>query len=175
MDAFPSHVIGGTTVPGRILPCAAATVVVVVAGACAGSAPTSAPPTTGAISSVAASAPASTSSAATGVAALYGSYTATIPSGVNAAPGDWSLDIATSGWTYTHPEGHRFTPGIVTELTANEVVLSPDRGCPVQAGTPTEGRYRWTLAGTSLKFDVISDSCQDRVDTLTSSVWARSP
>lgn len=128
---------------------------IVVAGACSSSAPSSAPPTAG-------------------VALPQGTYTATIPSGVNAAPGKWKLAVTASGLMYTHPEGHSFSPGLVEEITATEIVLAPDPGCPVQEGTPTSGRYHWSVEGTSLTFEVISDSCQDRIDTLTSSEWSLS-
>lgn len=161
----------------RVLACAAAAIVIAAASGC-GSAPSGASPTAGAVPSAPGAAPASSPSPAGSVvpgAPLYGSYTATVPSGLNAAPGKWSLTVAASEVTFTHPDGHRFVPGLVKKLTANEIVLSPDLGCPVQAGTPTEGRYRWTVDGTSLTLAVISDSCQDRIDTLTSSVWTRSP
>jgi hypothetical protein len=105
---------------------------------------------------------------------LYGTYTATIPSGVNASPGDWTLTIAASGVVFTRPDFQRFNPGAIKEISANEIVLAPDMGCSVQAGTATDGRYRWTVDGTSLTLSVVSDSCQDRVDTLTSSKWSRS-
>jgi hypothetical protein len=119
----------------------------------------------------------STSSAVAGVdpgAPLHGTWVATIPSGVNAAPGEWKLTVAAGGWTFTHPDGHTFSPGAVKEVTASEIVLAADPECPVEAGTPTDGRYRWNVDGTSLTLKVTSDSCQDRIDTLTSDTWSLS-
>ena len=144
----------------------------VVAAGCS----TSEPSSTGPLPPASAAATASpASSAGAPAATLDGTYTATIPSGVNAAPGTWKLTISAGGWMFRHPDGHTFSPGAVTEITATEVVLAPDTGCPVQAGTPTEGRYRWSLEATTLTFEVESDSCQDRIDTLTSSEWSLSP
>ena len=101
-----------------------------------------------------------------------GTYTATIPSGVNAAPGEWTLTVTTNGLGFTHPYGHRFSAGSIEEISATEIVLAPDPECPVQEGTPTNGRYRWSVEGALLTFEVISDSCRDRIDTLTSSEWS---
>ena len=151
--------------------------VIAVAGACASSAPPSAPATTGVVPSASEAATVSTSPASSAVdsgAPIYGTYTATIPSGVNAAPGKWKLTVDGGGLTFTHPDGHSFSPGSVKAITANEIVIAPDPGCPVQEGAPTDGRYRWSLEGTSLTLEVISDSCQDRIDTLTSSEWSLS-
>jgi hypothetical protein len=92
---------------------------------------------------------------------------------VNAAPGEWTLTVDAGGWTFTHPDGHSFSPGAVKEVTAAEVILAADPKCPVQVGTPTDGRYRWSVDGRSLTLEVISDSCQDRIDTLTSDSWSR--
>ena len=141
--------------------------VMAIAGGCSTSAPSSAAPTAG-------DQPASLSSAARApdLALLpQGTYTATIPSGVNAAPGEWMLTVAADGLRFTHPDGHGFSPGSVENLSATEIVLAPDPGCPVQEGTPTSGRYRWSVEGASLTLEVLSDSCQDRIDTLTSSEW----
>ena len=124
-----------------------------MAAACSSSAPPSASPTVG-------------------VVLPNGTYTATIPPGVNAAPGEWKLTITATGMTYTHPEGHRFSPGAIEEISANEVVFAPDPQCPVPQGTATTGRYGWSAEGSSLRFAAISDSCQDRIDTLTSSEWS---
>ena len=151
--------------------------VIAIASACASSAPSSARSTTGAVLSTSGAATASPSSAAAGVdpgARLHGTYIATIPSGVNASPGVWKLTLAASGVTFRRPDGQSFSPGAVKEITANEIVLAADPGCPVQEGAPTDGRYRWTVDGTSLTLAVISDSCQDRIDTLTSSEWTLS-
>ena len=106
---------------------------------------------------------------------LYGTYTATIPSGVNAAPGAWKLTVTASGVNFTRPDGQSFSPGAIEELSANEIVLAPDPGCPTQEGTPTEGRYLWNRNGDALTLEVVSDSCQDRIDTLTSSEWSLNP
>lgn len=116
---------------------------------------------------------ASQRSLASGPAALlFGTYGATIPSGVNASPGKWTLTVAADKVVFTRPDGQSFSPGAVEEISANELVLAPDPGCTVQQGTPTEGRYRWTLKGEALRFEVVSDSCQDRIDTLTSREWS---
>jgi hypothetical protein len=106
---------------------------------------------------------------------LYGTYTATIPAGVNAEPGTWRLTIGQFGVSFTRPDGQSFSPGTLEELTANEMVLGPDPGCPTQEGTPTEGRYRWSLEGEVLRLETVSDSCQDRIDTLTSDEWSLNP
>ncbi len=107
-------------------------------------------------------------------APLHGTYSATIPSGVNASPGEWKLTIDAGGATFTRPDGESFSPGSVKEITATEIVFAPDPGCPVQEDTPTDGRYRWSVEGTTLTVEVISDSCQDRIDTLTTSEWSLS-
>ncbi len=102
----------------------------------------------------------------------FGTYTATIPSGLNAAPGEWKLSVTATGMMFTHPDGHSFSPGSVEDVSATEVVFAPDPGCPVQEGTPTSGRYHWSVEGTSLAFEAIANSCQDRIDTLASSEWS---
>ena len=180
----------------RILAPAAIAFLVAVAIACTSTAP-SASPTTAATSasaaasvstsaSAAASASASASAAASVSASqsplpsgpgalLYGTYTATIPSGLNASPGKWTLTVAADEVLFTRPDGQSFSPGGVEELTANEIVLAPDPGCTVQQGTPTEGRYRWSLKGDALRLEVVSDSCLDRIDTLTTSEWSLKP
>ena len=160
----------------RTLALAAIASLVVSATACTSTAP-SASPTTGAAASTAAAASVSPSRSPlpSGPALLYGTYSATIPSGVNASPGEWTLTVAAGGVTFTRPDGQRFSPGAVEELTADEIVLAPDPGCPVQPGTPTAGRYRWSLEGEALKLEVVSDSCRDRIDTLTTSEWSLKP
>ena len=102
----------------------------------------------------------------------YGSYSATIPAGVNADPGNWTLVIGPSEIRFYRPNGQTFTPGTLDEVTETEIVLSPDPGCTVQQGTATEGRYRWSREGDTLILEVVSDLCQDRIDTLTSSEWS---
>ena len=154
----------------RGLTLAALVSIVAITSACSTSAPSSAAPTAG-------DQPASPSPAARAnpLALLpQGTFTATIPSGVNAAPGEWKLSVSADGLWFTHPDGHGFRPGSVEELTATDLVLTPDPACPVQEGTPTSGHYRWSVEGTSLTLEVISDSCQDRIDTLTSDVWSLS-
>lgn len=116
----------------------------------------------------------------TGVAAgdpavLYGTYTASIPAGVNAPPGSWGLTVTPDEVTFTRPDGRSFSPGTLVELTATEIVLGPDPDCPVQEGPATEGRYLWSRDGDTLTLEVVSDSCQDRIDTFTSSTWSVSP
>ncbi|MET0888207.1 MAG: hypothetical protein ABWX92_17350 [Mycetocola sp.] len=161
----------------RILAWAAVAFLVAVVAACTSSTGPSASPTTSAATS--ASAPASESASrspiATGSAALYGRYIATIPPGVNAQPGKWTLAVSESGVTFSGPGGQSFSPGAVEELTSNEFVLAPDPGCPVQEGTPTEGRYRWSREGDALMLEVVADSCQDRIDTFTTSEWSLIP
>ena len=137
--------------PVRVLSVAVLVCVIAVAGGCSSAPRSSATPTA--------------------VAIPHGTYTATIPSGVNAAPGEWKLTVAAGGITYTHPEGHGFSPGSIEEISATEIVFAADPTCPVQEGTPTTGRYGWSAERTSLTFVLISDSCQDRIDTLTSSAW----
>ena len=108
-------------------------------------------------------------------ALLFGTWTATIPAGVNASPGTWTLTVSAAGVNFTRPDGQGFSPGALLELTASEMELAADAGCPAQTGTPTAGRYRWTRDGDALTFEVVSDSCQDRIDTLTTSEWSRQP
>jgi hypothetical protein len=83
--------------------------------------------------------------------------------------------VSAGAVSLTRPDGQSFSPGAVEELTANEIVVSPDPACPTQEGTPTEGRYRWSREGDTLRLEVVSDSCQDRIDTLTSSEWSVNP
>jgi hypothetical protein len=158
-------------VPRRSFAFAAMASVMVIAIGCSGSTPSS----SGVLSSASEPATASPASSAGAPGTdLEGTYTATIPSGVNAAPGTWRLSMAAGGWMFTHPDGNTFSPGSVVEITADEVVLAADPGCPGQAGTATEGSYRWSIEGTSLTFELVSDSCRDRIDTLTSSEWSLS-
>jgi hypothetical protein len=162
----------------RILAGAAIASLVAVAAACASSTAPSASPTPAATSSPSAAASVSASASPLGSdpgTRLYGTYTATIPSGVNASPGKWTLTVAPAHVLFTRPDGQRFSPGAVVELTANEIALAPDPGCPTQSGTPTEGRYAWSREGDALTFEVVTDSCQDRIDTLTTSGWALKP
>jgi hypothetical protein len=173
-----------------ILGRAAFVMLAAVATACSGSTSPSAPPTTGAAPSAsraASASPATSASPAPSVAAsrgpaasgpaalLYGTYFATIPSGVNAEPGKWKLTVSEFGVSFTRPDDQSFSPGALSAITANEIVLAPDPGCPIQAGTPTEGRYRWSREGDALRLEVVSDSCRDRIDTLTSSEWSMNP
>jgi len=162
----------------RILASAAIASLVAVAAACTSSPPPSASPATAATSSPSAAASVSVSASPLGSdpgTQLHGSYTATIPAGVNASPGKWALTVATGDVRFTRPDGQSFSPGALVELTANGIVLAPDPGCPTQEGTPTEGRYRWSREGDALRFEVVSDSCQDRIDTLTTSEWSLNP
>jgi len=152
----------------RVLIVLAVASVAAVATACTPTASPAASPGAGSTPSPAAVASASGSP-------LYGTYTATLPDGLNAAPGTWTLSIGPSGANFTHPDGHTFSPGAVQELTATEVVFAADAQCPVQSGTPTPGRYRWARAGATLTLDVVSDSCGDRIDTLTPSDWSVKP
>ena len=161
-----------------ILASAAIASLVAVAAACTSSTPPGASPTTAATSSPSADASVSASASPLGSdpgALLYGTYTATIPSGVNASPGKWTLTVAAGDFLFTRPDGQSFSPGAVEELTADEIVLAPDPGCPTQEGTPTEGRYRWSRERDALRFEVVSDSCQDRIDTLTTTEWSLNP
>lgn len=136
---------------------------------------TSSPPEPSAVTSpsVAPSfaAPSAAAQASDQPALPYGTYSATIPSGVNASPGTWWLTVAEGSVTFTRPDGQSFSPGALEEITAEEIVLAPDLGCTAQQGTPTEGRYRWSREGAALRLEVVSDSCQDRIDTLTISEW----
>jgi len=160
-------------VSGRILSPSVLVSVMAIVAACSSSAPTIAQPTAGVVPA-APSVSASVSPTSSGIDSGLpdGTYAATIPSGVNAAPGVWKLTITASEVMFTHPEGHSFSPGFVEEITATEVVFAPDPACPAQEGTPTSGRYGWSAEGTSLIFEVISDSCHDRIDTLTPSAWS---
>jgi hypothetical protein len=94
---------------------------------------------------------------------------------VNAEPGTWGLTVTASEVSFRRPDGQSFSPGAVVDITANEIVLAADPGCPVQEGTPTEGRYRWSREGDALRLELVSDSCQDRIDTLTSGEWSMIP
>jgi hypothetical protein len=161
----------------RVLASAAIATLVAAATACTSSTTPGASLATSAATSApaAASVSAAESLIASGPAALYGRYTATIPSGVNAEPGEWTLTVKEREFSFRRPDGQTFTPGTLEEVTATEIVVGPDPGCPVQEGTATEGRYRWSREGDTLRLEVVSDSCQDRIDTLTSSDWSLIP
>jgi hypothetical protein len=161
---------------GRALASIAMGLVLAVSGGCAGTAGPDADPTTAVGSPTSAVTLAPTSTASTGVdpgAPLFGTWVATIPPGLNAAPGEWMLTVDAGGWAFTHPDGHTFSPGAVKAVTEAEITLAADPNCPVQSGTPTDGRYRWSVEAGSLTLEVVSDSCQDRIDTLTSDSWSR--
>ena len=168
--------VGGSHVATRLARAAIATVVA-VAAACTSSSPPGASPTTGAAtpSSAAASASPSRGPRASGPAALYGTYRATIPAGVNAEPGTWTLTVGEGSVLLKRPDGQGFSPGALEEVTTNEIVLTPNSGCTAQNGTPADGRYRWSHEGDALRLEVVSDSCQDRIDTLTASDWSPYP
>ena len=74
-----------------------------------------------------------------------------------------------------HPDGHAFDPGAIQEVSADAIVLAPDPACPNPDGAPGEGRYRWSVADGTLTFEVVSDPCQARVDTLTRAEWSMAP
>lgn len=160
----------------RILTGAALATVIAVAAACTSSPSDSPSPTAASSASAAASVAASPTPLPSDPGALlFGSWTAAIPAGVNASPGTWTLTVSATGVNFTHPDGHGFSPGALIELTASEMKLAADLGCPDQVGTPTAGHYRWTRDGDALTFEVVSDTCQDRVDVLTTSEWTVKP
>ena len=146
----------------RVVASAAIASLVAAATACTSSSPPSASPSASVSATVIASVPADP----------FGSYFAKIPSGLNAEPGTWTLVIGPDELRFYRPDGQTFTPGTLDEITETEIVLSPDPGCTVQQGTATEGRYRWSREADALSLEVVSDSCQDRIDTLTSSEWS---
>jgi hypothetical protein len=94
---------------------------------------------------------------------------------VNAEPGTWGLTVTASEVSFRRPDGQSFSPGAVVDITASEIVLAPGPECTVQHGPPAEARYRWSRVGSALKFEVVSDPCQDLIDTLTSSEWSPTP
>ena len=105
---------------------------------------------------------------------ILGRYTATIPAGKNAMPGKWYLTVDNNGLQLENPAtGANFRPGTLVAFTGSELVLREDPGCTNQSGTPSKGEYRWALEGTNLGLTVVSDSCQDRIDTLTAAPWKR--
>jgi hypothetical protein len=161
---------------GRAFDCVVLLFVVAVAGGCGRTGSPTAQPASSAVPSGPAPTATTTSSPPAGIGAgadLIGTYVATIPEGVNASPGEWTLTVDAGAVTFTRPDGQSFSPGAVKELTAGEITLAADPGCPVQTGTPTDGRYRWAVDGTTLTLTLISDSCQDRIDTLTTGTWAQ--
>lgn len=104
-----------------------------------------------------------------------GTYTAEIPEGVEAAPGQWTMDVGPDGIVWTHPGGSTFSPGDVVEVTSNGIVFAADPQCPDQDGEPTEGSYEWSWDGEQLTFTLQSDSCPGRRDTLTTAPWEPTP
>lgn len=145
-----------------------------IAAGCASPAAPNVPSATG--SSAPAASPTSGPSTASSSALtpFEGRYTTTIGADTGAPPGKWTLVIENGELVFTHPDGRTFSPGDVQAVTANEIVLAPDPACPDQQ-TPTEGRYRWRLAGDTLKFEEVSDSCRDRAATLTVTDWTLMP
>lgn len=105
-----------------------------------------------------------------------GRYTAEIPEGVEAAPGQWTMEVTRDEILWTNPEtGSIFSPGEVVEVTSTRIVFAPDPGCPDQEGEPTEGSYEWSWDGGQLSFTLESDSCLGRRDTLTTAPWEPTP
>lgn len=104
-----------------------------------------------------------------------GTYTADVPAGVEAASGQWTMEIGADSIVWTHPEGHSLSPGDVLEMTSTEIVFAADPGCPDQGGEPTDGRYEWSWDGEAVSFTLDSDSCAGRRDTLTSAPWQLEP
>jgi hypothetical protein len=106
---------------------------------------------------------------------LPGTYTADIPAGVAAAPGEWTMEVGPDSIVWIHPEGQRFSPGDVVEMTSAGIVFAADPSCPDQGGEPTEGSYEWSWDGDQLRFTLDSDSCTGRRDTLTRAPWELAP
>jgi hypothetical protein len=105
-----------------------------------------------------------------------GTYTADIPEGVEAAPGQWTMEVTPDGIVWTNPETRTtFSPGEVVEVTSTGIVFAPDPQCPDQEGEPTEGSYEWSWDGGQLSFTLESDSCLGRRDTLTTAPWEPTP
>jgi hypothetical protein len=138
----------------------------------------SSPANTSASASSTPGATSTSSPAASEVTSLLplGTYTAEIPAGVEAAPGQWRMEITNDGITWLNPEtGASFSPGDLVEVTSTTIVFAADPGCPDQGGTPTNGTYQWHTDGEQLVFTVDSDSCAGRSDTLTSAPWELAP
>jgi len=83
-------------------------------------------------------------------AGLYGAYTATIPEGVNASPGEWTLTITAGSVSFTRPDGQSFSPGAVQELTATEIALA-NSSRPVDRGARTERPRRSPPGGRTTR------------------------
>ncbi len=114
--------------------------------------------------------------------ALLGEYTTTIDSetvgnppdpGVQTPPGEWRLEITSSGATLTDPSGNEFPPGDPIDISEESIVFAPDPQCPVQEGTPGQGTYEWGLEGDDLMFIEVEDTCRDRAFLLTAQSWSR--
>jgi hypothetical protein len=118
--------------------------------------------------------PAASARAATISGPLLGVYHATIPTGADANPGEWGLTVESGRLLLRNPDGSTFDAGHLVSFTETEIVFAADPNCPGQ-DVPTEGRYGWTLEGTELAFELVSDSCSGRVSTLTSAPWERQP
>jgi len=109
-------------------------------------------------------------------AAVQGLWTAKV-SGTSASSGAWKMRITKDDITLHNPvstdPNDYFSMG-PSGFDATTLTLTPSSDCPDQA-TVTEGHYTWKLAGGTLTFTLVSDSCTDRSGVLTASSWVKAP
>lgn len=101
-----------------------------------------------------------------------GRYSMEMPTGAEAAPGTWLIEVSPGGIEWTNPEnGSRFSPGKILEVTATTLVFGADPGCPDQSSGATSGSYTYTKEGNNFVFALVADSCAGRRDTMILAPW----
>lgn len=111
--------------------------------------------------------------------ALQGTWTVVIRStdravgGVYGAPqGVWDITFTACTIDVSPPTGPSLG-AVAPAITATQLSLPPDPNCAYQVGTPSRGIYRYTVAGSSLTFSLVSDSCPGRTVTFAARPWQR--
>ncbi len=98
-----------------------------------------------------------------------GTFAGNVPSnGTGAAVGPWQLAFIASQGFYRKPDGEGFSQDVHAD-SPDELTFGPD-DCKTGTG---EGRYRWSLSGTTLTLTKLSDPSACRVLVLTSGPWER--
>jgi hypothetical protein len=97
-------------------------------------------------------------------APLDGTYAANVHESTQGTfNGHWAMTFSKNNALSVSWNGTRFDTGKVS-FDKNVVTFVSDRGG--LHACPTPGRYRWSLAGQTLHFRLISDTCPGRVITL---------
>jgi hypothetical protein len=102
------------------------------------------------------------------------------PRGDNAAlVGRWLITFGSEGVLDLDPPPAYAGATAGTAYEVDGQTLSTDAlvdrpGCQTSAGTNV-GIYRWRVTGAGIRFEVVNDRCQARVELFTGQTWRRAP